>query len=43
VNRAAGKTSDASSKVLTSAQVLSSEGARFKLTVEKFLATVRAA
>jgi methyl-accepting chemotaxis protein len=43
VNRAAGKTSDASSKVLGSAKVLSSEGAKFKLTVEKFLATVRAA
>jgi hypothetical protein len=43
VNRAASETSDASSQVLTSARVLSGEGAKFKLTVEKFLKTVRAA
>jgi methyl-accepting chemotaxis protein len=43
VNRAASDTSSASSQVLTSAKVLSSEGAKFKQTVEKFLATVRAA
>jgi methyl-accepting chemotaxis protein len=43
VNRAASATSSASSQVLTSAKVLSSEGAKFKQTVEKFLATVRAA
>jgi len=33
----------ASSQVLTSAKVLSGEGAKFKRTVEKFLETVRAA
>jgi methyl-accepting chemotaxis protein len=43
VNRAAAETSDASSQVLTSARVLSGEGAKFKLTVERFLKTVRAA
>jgi methyl-accepting chemotaxis protein len=43
VNRAAGETSSASGQVLTSAKVLSGEGAKFKLTVEKFLKTVRAA
>jgi methyl-accepting chemotaxis protein len=43
VNRAAGETGAASSRVLTSAQVLSSEGSKFKAAVEQFLATVRAA
>jgi methyl-accepting chemotaxis protein len=43
VNRAASETSSASSQVLTSARVLSGEGAKFKQTVEKFLETVRAA
>jgi methyl-accepting chemotaxis protein len=43
VNRAAGETGAASARVLASAKVLSSEGARFKLAVEGFLATVRAA
>ncbi|HEY6257502.1 MAG TPA: methyl-accepting chemotaxis protein [Xanthobacteraceae bacterium] len=43
VNRAASETSDASNQVLTSARVLSGEGTKFKLTVEKFLMTVRAA
>jgi methyl-accepting chemotaxis protein len=43
VNRAASETSAASSQVLTSAKVLSGEGAKFRLTVEKFLRTVRAA
>jgi methyl-accepting chemotaxis protein len=43
VNRAASETSSASNQVLTSAKVLSGEGAKFKLTVEKFLKTVRAA
>jgi methyl-accepting chemotaxis protein len=43
VNRAASETSSASNQVLSSAQVLSGEGAKFKLTVEKFLKTVRAA
>jgi methyl-accepting chemotaxis protein len=43
VNRAASETSSASSQVLTSAKVLSGEGAKFRLTVEKFLKTVRAA
>jgi methyl-accepting chemotaxis protein len=43
VNRAASETSSASGQVLTSAKVLSGEGAKFKLTVEKFLKTVRAA
>jgi methyl-accepting chemotaxis protein len=42
VNRAASETSSASSQVLTSAKVLSGEGAKFQLTVEKFLKTVRA-
>jgi methyl-accepting chemotaxis protein len=43
VNRAAGETGAASSRVLASAQVLSSEGSKFKEAVEQFLATVRAA
>jgi methyl-accepting chemotaxis protein len=43
VNRAAGETGTASGRVLASAKVLSSEGARFKVAVESFLATVRAA
>jgi methyl-accepting chemotaxis protein len=43
VNRAARETSDASSQVLASARVLSGEGAKFHLTVEQFLKTVRAA
>jgi methyl-accepting chemotaxis protein len=43
VNRAASETSSASSQVLASAKVLAREGAKFKLTVEKFLETVRAA
>jgi methyl-accepting chemotaxis protein len=43
VNRAASETSSASSQVLASAKVLAGEGAKFKLTVEKFLETVRAA
>jgi methyl-accepting chemotaxis protein len=43
VNRAAGETGVASGRVLASAKVLSSEGARFKHAVEDFLATVRAA
>jgi methyl-accepting chemotaxis protein len=43
VNRAASETSSASGQVLTSARVLSGEGAKFKLTVETFLKTVRAA
>jgi methyl-accepting chemotaxis protein len=43
INRAASETSGASGQVLKSAKVLSGEGAKFKLTVEKFLETVRAA
>jgi methyl-accepting chemotaxis protein len=43
VNRAATETSSASSQVLASAKLLSGEGSKFKLTVEKFLKTVRAA
>jgi ABC-type transporter Mla subunit MlaD len=43
VNRAARETSNASSQVLASARVLSGEGAKFRLTVERFLKTVRAA
>jgi methyl-accepting chemotaxis protein len=43
VNRAAGETGAASGRLLGSAKVLSSEGAKFKAAVEKFLATVRAA
>jgi methyl-accepting chemotaxis protein len=43
VNRAASETSSASGQVFTSAKVLSGEGAKFKLTVERFLKTVRAA
>jgi methyl-accepting chemotaxis protein len=42
VNHAASETSNASSQVSASAKVLSGEGAKFKLTVEKFLKTVRA-
>jgi methyl-accepting chemotaxis protein len=42
VNRAASETGTASSRVLSSAKVLSTEGSKFRLTVEKFLATVRA-
>jgi methyl-accepting chemotaxis protein len=43
VNRAASETGSASSRLLASAKVLSGERARFKLAVEGFLATVRAA
>jgi methyl-accepting chemotaxis protein len=43
VNRAAGETGSASSRILSSAKVLSGEGTKFKTAVEKFLATVRAA
>jgi methyl-accepting chemotaxis protein len=43
VNRAASETGAASTRVLTSAQVLSSEGSKFKEAVEQFLATLRAA
>jgi methyl-accepting chemotaxis protein len=43
VNRGAGDTGTASSQVLASAQLLSSENKRLKAEVEKFLATVRAA
>ncbi len=43
VNQAAGETGTASSQVLKSAKVLSSEGIKFKEAVAKFLATVRAA
>jgi len=43
VNRGAGETDAASAQVLSSAQALSSESARLKLEVDKFLATVRAA
>jgi methyl-accepting chemotaxis protein len=43
VNCAASETSSASSQVLASAKVLAAEGARFRLTVEEFLKTVRAA
>ena len=43
VNEGAGQTDTASAQVLSSAQALSSESARLKLEVDKFLATVRAA
>jgi methyl-accepting chemotaxis protein len=43
VNHAASETSSASSQVFASAKLLSGEGVKFKLTVEKFLKTVRAA
>ncbi len=43
VNRGAGDTGSASSQVLSSAQMLSSENKRLKAEVAKFLATVRAA
>ncbi|HLL28826.1 MAG TPA: methyl-accepting chemotaxis protein [Xanthobacteraceae bacterium] len=43
VNRAASETGTASDSVLTSAKTLSTEGSKFRLAVEKFLATVRAA
>jgi methyl-accepting chemotaxis protein len=43
VHRRASETSSASNRVLTSAQTLAAEGGKFKLAVEKFLATVRAA
>ena len=43
VNTAAGETSLASSAVLNSARLLSSEGSKLQSEVEKFLATVRAA
>jgi methyl-accepting chemotaxis protein len=43
VNRAASETGAASGRVLASAQVLSSEGSKFKQAVEQFLTTVRAA
>jgi methyl-accepting chemotaxis protein len=42
VNHAARATSKASSQVSASAKVLSGQGAEFKVTVEKFLKTVRA-
>jgi methyl-accepting chemotaxis protein len=43
VNKGAGETDAASAQVLSSAQALSSESAKLKLEVDKFLATVRAA
>jgi methyl-accepting chemotaxis protein len=43
VHRRASETSSASNRVLTSAGVLANEGGKFKVAVEKFLATVRAA
>jgi len=43
VNRAASETGAASGRLLGSAKVLSSEGAKFKAAVERFLTTVRAA
>lgn len=43
VSRGAGETGSASSQVLSSAQMLSSESTRLKMEVEKFLLTVRAA
>ena len=42
VNHAARETSKASSQISVSAKVLSGQGAEFKLTVDKFLKTVRA-
>jgi methyl-accepting chemotaxis protein len=43
VNKGAAETGSASSQVLTSAQALSTEGAKLKTEMNKFLATVRAA
>jgi methyl-accepting chemotaxis protein len=43
VNRAASETGTASGSVLASAKTLSAEGSKFRIAVEKFLATVRAA
>jgi len=43
VHRRASETSSASSRVLASAKVLAGEGGKFKVAVERFLATVRAA
>jgi methyl-accepting chemotaxis protein len=43
VNKAAGETGAASSEVFSSAQLLSNEGGKLRVEVEKFLATVRAA
>ena len=43
VNRGASETGSASAQVLSSAQSMSSESARLKLEVDKFLSTVRAA
>ncbi|MGZ5842434.1 MAG: methyl-accepting chemotaxis protein [Xanthobacteraceae bacterium] len=43
VNRGAAETGAASGQVLSSAKALSSEGARLKTEVDRFLATVRAA
>ena len=43
VNKAAGETGLASSAVLNSARLLSSEGSKLQSEVENFLATVRAA
>jgi methyl-accepting chemotaxis protein len=43
VRRGAGETNSASSQVLVSAQMLSSESARLKTEVREYLNTVRAA
>ena len=43
VNRGAGETGSASSRVLVSAQALAKEGGLLRIEVDKFLATVRAA
>jgi len=43
VNRGAADTGEASSRVLTSAQLLSNENGRLRAEVQKFLATVRVA
>ena len=43
VSRGAGETGAASGQVLSSAQMLSSDSARLKMEVQKFLTTVRAA
>jgi methyl-accepting chemotaxis protein len=43
VNRAASETGAASDSLLASAKTLSAEGSKFKVAVERFLATVRAA
>jgi methyl-accepting chemotaxis protein len=43
VNKAAGETGSASSDVLNSARLLSTEGGKLQAEVERFLATVRAA